>query len=142
MNEWMNEWMKEFYNLYLHRETSRVKPGMCSPVVDGNYYVRRWLSVKDAGNYSTSRKVRTWRILIHVNTGEFWYFSWCSIHCVRVDTGVLSDKVWHLTPYLLQINKTNVKSSHNYWIMQNFCITDYKLLNVLDTFILLNLEKL
>ena len=43
----LNEWMKEFYNLYLHRENSRVKPGMCSPVLDGNY-VRRWLSVKDA----------------------------------------------------------------------------------------------
>ena len=63
----LNEWMKDFYNLYLHRESSRVKPGICSPAVDGKLYASRWLSVKDTGNYSTARKVRTWRILTHGN---------------------------------------------------------------------------
>ena len=69
-----------------------------------------------------------------------FYTSHCVSYIAHVDTGVLCDKVWHLTPFLLQISKTNVKSLHNYWLTQNFCITCYKLLNVLETFLLLHLE--
>ena len=98
--------MKEFYNFYLHHENSRVKPGVCSPAVDGIWYVMQWLSVEDAGNYSTSRKVRTWLILTQLITREFFYFSQLSIHCVHVDTRMFCDEVGHLTPFCIT-NKSN-----------------------------------
>ena len=68
-------------------------------------------AVKDACNYSTSSKVRTWRILNQVITREFCYLSQRSMHCVHVDIGVLCDEVGHLTPFfLLQINEIKSKA--------------------------------
>ena len=101
----LNEW-KNFTTYENYHENSRVKPRVCSPAVDGNEYIRRGLSVKDAGNYSTSCKVRNWRILTQVITREFCYFSQHSIHCVHIDTGVLCDEVGHLTPFFTT-NKSN-----------------------------------
>ena len=57
--------------------------------------------VKDADNYSTSRKVRTWRILTQVIKREFVTYQ--SIPFItHVDTGVLYDEVRN---FLLQINQ-------------------------------------
>ena len=81
LNEWMN--LNEFYNLYPARETRGSSPGVYSPAVDGNYSIRQWQSGKDVGNYSTSRVVKTWRILSQVITCEFCCFSQRALHGVH-----------------------------------------------------------
>ena len=90
----MNE-LNEFYNLYPAGETRGSSPGMYSPAVDGVYSVRRWQSGKDVGNYSTSRGVRTWRILAQVIICDFCYYSQHAIHGVHshVVTGVWCGEV-------------------------------------------------
>ena len=74
--------MNEFYNLYPARETQVPNPWVYSPVVDDVYSVRRWQSSKE-GNYSTSRRVRTWRILPQVITRDICCFSQRALHGIH-----------------------------------------------------------
>ena len=78
----MNKWMNEFYNLYPAREIRRSSPRV-SPTVDCVWSVRRWLSGKDVCNYSTSRRMRTWRILDQVITCNFCCISQRALHGVH-----------------------------------------------------------
>ena len=131
----MTEW-KNFTTYILTVKTQGLSPGCVlrrSMVITtlGDDCLLRMLE-----NYSTFRKVRTWRILIQVIKRKFCYFSQRSIRSTYRHRSVFA--IRQLTPFLLQINKTNVKSLNNYWLKQNVCMTYYKLFNVLDTFILLN----
>ena len=90
-----------FYNLYLHREISRIKPGA---VFFGGRIINtlsddRLLRMR--GNYSTSRKVRTWRILSQVITREF-STSQSIPYIAHVDAEVLCDEVRN---FLLEMNQ-------------------------------------
>ena len=55
----------------------------CSAAVDGVDSVRRWQSGKDVGNYSTSRGVRTRRILAQTITCDYCCFSQRALHGVH-----------------------------------------------------------
>ena len=59
----------------------------------------------DAGNYSTSRKVRTWRIITQAIKREFVTYQSVP-YIAHVDTGVLCDDVGHLTQFVTT-NKSN-----------------------------------
>ena len=64
--------LNEFYNLYHALETRGLSPWVYPPVVDGNNPLG--IDSQDIDNYSTSRGVRTWRILAQVITYDFCFF--------------------------------------------------------------------
>ena len=72
--------------------------------------LRRSMVIEVAGNYSTSRKVRTWRILLQVIKHEFVTFQSVA-YITHVETEVLYDEIGHLAPYFTTNKSNKVKGT-------------------------------